>query len=225
MKSMSVPGVLVLANGKGGVGKSTLARALAAHWMQSGLKPALVDADPQGSIAQAHDPDGPMGTVPVREASDEKELPGVIREFMSEYKPVIVDTAGFKNRTAILALLHSDVAVIPLKPGKEDLREAFAIYGMIGEINETTDRKKLKGKPILPAFVLTMSIRGTVIARQIRNEMEKARLPLLESEMSHRIAYPEASINGLAPNLLQPEGAAAHDITAIAHEISNLIKG
>ena len=40
-------GVITLATSKGGVGKSSLGRSLAAHWFTVGHKPALVDADPQ----------------------------------------------------------------------------------------------------------------------------------------------------------------------------------
>jgi hypothetical protein len=38
-------GVITLATSKGGVGKSSLARSLAAHWFNVGHKPALVDGD------------------------------------------------------------------------------------------------------------------------------------------------------------------------------------
>jgi hypothetical protein len=40
--------------------------------------------------------------------------------------------------------------------------------------------------------------------------------------MPHRVAYPEAGIEGLSPSVLEPDGAAARDIAAIIHEIMNL---
>jgi len=58
-------GVITLATSKGGAGKSTLARSLAAHWFNLGHKPALVDADPQRSLASRYDPAGKLGGVPV----------------------------------------------------------------------------------------------------------------------------------------------------------------
>ena len=51
-------GVITLATSKGGAGKSTLARSLAAHWFALGHRPALVDADPQRSLANRYDPNG-----------------------------------------------------------------------------------------------------------------------------------------------------------------------
>ena len=54
-------GVITLATSKGGAGKSTLARSLAAHWLQLGRKPALVDADPQRTLASRHNPERAAG--------------------------------------------------------------------------------------------------------------------------------------------------------------------
>jgi chromosome partitioning protein len=138
---------------------------------------------------------------------------------------VIVDTAGFRNRTTIAALvavaLHvaADLAIIPLKPAAEDHDCAVATYHLIREINETEERE---GRPIRPAMVLTMTMRGTVIAQHIRSQLEARGYPLLQAEMPHRVAYPEAGIEGLSPSVADPDGAAARDIAAIVHELMNL---
>ena len=68
-------GVITLITPKGGTGKSTLARSLGAHWSLTGHKPALVE-----------------------------RVADVIEDLRARHAPVIVDTAGFRNRTAITAL-------------------------------------------------------------------------------------------------------------------------
>jgi chromosome partitioning protein len=211
-------GVITLATSKGGVGKSSLGRSLAAHWLAVGHKPALVDADPQRTLANHYDPAGRMGVIPVV-AEPEERVGDVIEELRRKYAPVIVDTAGFRNRTTIGALVVSDLAIVPLKPAVEDVDAAIATYDLIHEINATDEREN---RPIQVALVLTMTIRGTVIARHVRDQLTEADYPLLKAEMLNRVAYPEAGIEGLSPTLTDPDGAAARDIAAIAQELMKL---
>jgi chromosome partitioning protein len=210
--------VITLTTPKGGTGKSTLSRGLAAYWFTLGRKPALIDADPSETLAKRYKPDGPLGAVPVV-AEPEERVGAVIEELRGRYAPVIVDTAGFRNRTNITALVATDLAVIPLKPAIEDVDAAVATYGLIEEINATPERA---GRPIRAAMILTMTLRGTVIARHVRKQLEEAGYPLLKAEMPHRVAYPEAGITGLSPSVLEPDGAAARDVASIVHEIMEL---
>jgi chromosome partitioning protein len=211
-------GVIALITPKGGTGKSTLARSLAANWLLIGHKPALVDADPQQTLAARYNPDGLMSSVPVV-AEAEERVAEVIEELRAQYAPVIVDTAGFRNRTAITALVATDLAIIPLKPAIEDIEAAVAAFDLIQEINDTPERK---ARPVRCVMVLTMTMNATVIAKHARTQLTEAGYPLLKAEMANRVAYPESGIDGLSPCIVTPEGPAARDIAAIAHEIMNL---
>jgi chromosome partitioning protein len=177
-----------------------------------------VDADPQQTLAARYNPDGPMAGVPVV-AEPEERVAEVIEDLRARHAPVIVDTAGFRNRTAITALVATDLAIIPLKPAIEDIEAAVAAFGLIQEINDTPERK---GRPVRCVMVLTMTMSATVIAKHARAQLTGASYPLLKAEMANRVAYPEAGIEGLSPSIVAPDGAAARDIAAIAHEIMNL---
>ncbi len=71
-------------------------------------------------------------------------------------------------------------------------------------------------------MILTMTMRGTVIARHVRDQLTEGGYPLLQAEMFNRVAYPEAGIDGLSPSITEPDGAAARDIGAIAQELMKL---
>ena len=208
--------VITLATSKGGAGKSTLARSLAAHWLTVGQKPALIDADPQRSLANRHDPAGKLGAVTLV-AEPEERVAQAIEELRGSRRPIIVDTAGFRNRTTISALVASTLALIPLKPSAEDVDAAIATYELIGEINETPERAR---DPIRVAMILTMAMPNTVISRHVRSQLEGEGFPLLKAEMTNRVAYPESGIDGLSPIVTDPDGAAARDIAAIAKELA-----
>jgi chromosome partitioning protein len=178
----------------------------------------LVDADPQRSLANRYDPNGRLKGLPIV-AEPEERVSEVIDDLRIRHAPVIVDTAGFRNRTTIGALVATDLAIIPLKPAIEDVDAAIATYDLIEEINKTEERA---GRPIKVAMVLTMTLRGTIIARHVRLQLHSAGYPLLTAEMPNRVAYPEAGIEGLSPTTVEPDGAAARDITALVQEIMKL---
>ena len=96
---------------------------------------------------------------------------------------------------------------------------AIATYDLIREINDTEERE---GRPIRVVMVLTMTLRGTIIARHVRDQLSGAHYPLLKAEMQNRVAYPEFGIEGLSPSITDPDGAAARDIAAIAQELMKL---
>ena len=64
--------IITVATMKGGSGKSTLASCLAAHWQFNGRRAAIIDADPQRTIARLVTRDKALGGVHVVEdASDD----------------------------------------------------------------------------------------------------------------------------------------------------------
>lgn len=213
-----IPNVIVLATSKGGAGKSTLARSLGAYWLNVGFKVAIIDADPQGSIINRHDPEGELKKLKVI-SDPEESVYYTINDTKKIYKPTIVDTGGFRNKTSIKAIINSDLVLIPLKPSADDMVAAIETYQLINELNETPERK---GVPIKVKMILTMSQQGTVISRHIRRELEEVGMPVLKSEMYQRVIYPESAIKGLAPSITEPEGAAARDVSLIANEISTI---
>lgn len=96
------------------------------------------------------------------------------------------------------------------------------MYQLVQELNDTPERE---GRPIDVAMVLTMTTPGTVIARHVRKQLEGGGYPLLSAEIAQRVAYPELSMRGLSPSIVEPDGAAARDIAQLAAEISKRAGG
>ena len=211
--------VITLATSKGGVGKSTLARNLAAHWLNIGMKVMLIDADPQGSIINRHNPDGLLKDITVI-AEPEESVFNLVQEHRNQYNYIIIDTGGFGNRTAVRALLASDLALIPLKPSADDVAGAMETHNLIQELNTVPERVN---NHINYSMVITMSQQNTVIAKHVRNELEQVGYLTLKSEMYHRVSYPEAAIDGLSPCITDPDGPAARDIRLIVQELNKAL--
>ena len=165
-----------------------------------------------------HDTKGIIKEIPVEYAPEENVIDS-IKTMKDKNKPVIIDTGGFRNRTTILSLIETEIAIIPLKPSPDDMVAAIETYNLIKELNDTPERVD---NPIRMSLILTMTQQGTVISRHIREELESIGLPLLKNEMFQRVAYPENAIKGLSPCITEPEGAAARDIANIVTEIIKL---
>ena len=71
--------------------------------------------------------------------------------------------------------------------------------------------------------VLTQTTRDSVISKHIRAELIEAGYPVLNNEMTNRVAYAEAGLWGATPSLIDRNGAAAREISAIADEVDSIV--
>lgn len=202
--------IITVATMKGGSGKSTVASCLAVYWHLRGRRPTLIDADPQRSIVRLAARERRLGGVPVIEDATE-DAAKTARRVASTGGLAIVDTPGFRSKTTLECLAAADFLLVPVKPSP------FDVDRMLDTLAFLTDRTDGRG----PLFrcLLTQTTRASVISRHIRSELAEAGLPVLQSEMTNRVAYPEASLWGATPSLISWKGPAAREIAAIAEEL------
>ncbi len=206
--------IITVATMKGGSGKSTVASCLAVHWHLAGRSPAVVDADPQRSIARLAARERALGGVPVVEDATEHAAQ-TARRLGEANGAVIIDTPGFHSATTAACVATSDFLLVPVKASPFD----------VDRMLDTVDVLLGGGTGRGPIFrcLLTQTTRDSVIARHMRSELAEAGLPLLESEMTNRVAYPEAALWGATPSLVDKGGAAAREIAAIADEVYGIL--
>ena len=206
--------IITVATMKGGSGKSTLASCLAVYWHLRGRRPTLIDADPQRSIMRLAARERALGGVAIIEDASEG-VAAMAQRVAHERGLVIIDTPGFRSRTTLDCLAVADFLLVPVKPSP------FDVDRMLDTLSTLTDRPD--GRRPLFRCVLTQTTRDSVITRHIRAELAEAGLPVLGSEMTNRVAYPEAMLWGATPSLTNWKGAAAREITNIADEVDGLI--
>jgi chromosome partitioning protein len=205
--------IITVATMKGGSGKSTLASCLAVHWHLTGRRPTLIDADPQRSIMRLAARERGLGGVSVVEDATEDASKTARR--LAAGGLVIIDTPGFRSRTTLDCLATADFLLVPVKPSP------FDVDRMLDTLSILTDRAD--GRRPLFRCLLTQTTRDSVIARHIRSELAEAGLPVLRSEMTNRVAYPEATLWGATPSLISWKGPAAREIAAIADEVDMIL--
>lgn len=202
--------IITVATMKGGSGKSTVASCLAVYWHLDGRNPTLIDADPQRSIVRAAARSRALGGITVVEDAT-ADASKAAQRLSLDGGPVIVDTPGFRSQTTEDCLAVADFVLVPVKASP------FDVDRMLDMLSLLTARGD--GRRPLVRCLLTQTVRDSVIARHIRSELAEAGLPVLQSEMTNRVAYPEATLWGATPSLTDPGSTAAREIAAVANEV------
>ena len=205
--------IITVATMKGGSGKSTVASCLAVHWHLDGRRPTIIDADPQRSIARLAARERALGGVTVVEDTTEYAW-RTARRLAAAGGPVIVDTPGFRSTTTLACVATTDFLLVPVKPSPFDVDRMLDTLDIL--INGDGRRAAFR-------CLLTQTTRDSVIAKHIRSELAAHGLPLLETEMTNRVVYPEAALWGATPSLMESSGPAARDIAAIADEVDGIL--
>jgi len=205
--------IITVATMKGGSGKSTLASCLAVHWQLNNRRSAIIDADPQRTIARLAAREKALGGVHVVEDATDDAYKAAQR-LVGTYDRVVIDTPGFRSQATLSCLGVSDFVLVPVKPSPFDVDRMLDTLNIL--INGVSGRR-----PIFRC-VLTQTTRESIIAKHIRSELAEAGFPVLENEMTNRVIYAEAALWGGTPSIEDAKGPAARDIAAIAEEVEDI---
>ena len=122
--------ILTIASSKGGPGKTTLCQILSAS-LAPAMPVMLVDADPTAAVSRwaTNAYEGPA--IEVHAEVDEAKLAHLIAAKADGPGLVLVDTAGFGNRAATVAMTSADAVLIPALAGEADVTEAEKTFRLV----------------------------------------------------------------------------------------------
>jgi chromosome partitioning protein len=209
--------ILTIAGQKGGAGKTTVAISLATQWMSNGHRVLLVDADPQHSAKTwgevAAESGHPAPTVVSMGVGLHR--PDQLPALAASFDVVVVDCPPRHGEIQRAALMVADLAILPCGPSALDVWALGDSLDLIHAAQEV--------KPSLKVVVLiTRKIPRTVLASSVREALCGVGLPVLDTELSLRINYPEAIAAGLGVTQYAPKSPASDEIKSLAKEIETL---
>lgn len=125
--------VIVFANSKGGVGKSTSAVVLAQVLARRGASVSLIDADPNQPLSAwiARDPDRLPGRLRLVSQVTENSITDAIDNAAEESAFVIVDLEGSANLAVSYAIGRADLVLVPMQGSQLDADQASRVVGLI----------------------------------------------------------------------------------------------
>ena len=206
--------VIVVANQKGGVGKSTISCNLGVAAALAGKKVLIIDADPQGSSATFRE---------VRENDDLKVISIVkptihkdIQDF-SNFDLVIVDAGGRYSvvfRSAILAAAGG-ILVIPILPSQYDIWATEDTFHVLRDARTYQD---------IAAYALfNQVIQNTTVAKEavetLKDMTAENEVRLLAQNLYQRVDYKKSISEGKGVMEYAPGGKAAQEVRTLFDEI------
>lgn len=202
--------IIVVANSKGGVGKSTLAVHLAAWLSQQGHRVTLVDCDTQHSSSEWIREAAPDVKSICLDNPDDilDELPSIAQE--TDF--VIADGPGSQTEISRALLLKAHLAIFPCKASMLEVRALAKATGVLRHVKEARNGK--------PSAIIVLSMIGK--KHRLTQDMKEAaiglKLPMAKTSMTLRQIYADAP--GQA-KVVWEMGSRGRDA---AHEVKQLFR-
>ena len=205
--------VITIAQRKGGAGKTTLAAQLAIAWARGGARVALLDIDPQASLA---------AWVDLRRARlgadnlgfDFAALPGWraaqwIEDRARSADFVVIDCPPHAETEARMAVRAATLVLIPMQPSALDLWATEATLKMARD-----ERRR-------PLVVLNRVPPRSGLTDRIAGDLAESGAPIAAARIGNRIALVRAMAAGLGVTESAGASLAAAEIGALARDLTS----
>lgn len=203
--------IIAVLNQKGGVGKTTIAVNLTAAISGSGKRVALIDADEQGTSSEWSRKRSNQ-LFPVKPYH--KGLKGVgFEDDVKTYEHLVIDGPPRLFGTMEQIIRVADLVLIPVKPSAADIWAADNLIQRLQEEQGARDGLSV-------AFVINEFKANTRLGREVQTALKGTGIPLTETTIGNRNAYPIALGNGETVFEHDPKGKAALEFTALFNELT-----
>jgi len=204
--------VLVLASQKGGGGNTTLAAHLAVAAEAAGDGPvALIDTDPQGSLAAWWN--SRQAEVPAFSPAQIQNLSGQLDQLRSAaFRLVVIDTPPAMTAAIADVVRQADLVVIPVRPSPHDLRA----------VGQTVELVEGAQKPFL--FAITQAKAGARLTAQAVAALS-AHGQVAQALVGDRVDFAASMIDGRTVGELNHRSTSAAEVAALWRQVKEALTG
>jgi len=217
--------IISITNLKGGVGKSTLAQNLAVHLSKKGRKLCIADTDVEqqtsvkwGSVRSGIE-DGSVPEVPVYLINPDTISDQILNKLGKKYDLVIIDGTPALTELTTRIIIMSDLVITPILASATDV---WALETFLKRYEEARITKEAMGGKVELYVLLNKYNERTNLDREIGEAIGDMGVNLLATKISTRVAYKEATVQGLGVTELRDKNAQA-EIHSLATEIEKLL--
>ena len=207
--------VLTLAQQKGGAGKTTLAAQLAVAFANSGKSVALVDIDPQGSLARwfkLREATAKAGRINFTAVTGWRAQ-ATVDKLKAAHDLVLVDSAPHAEIEAKIAVRVADLIVVPMQPSPLDLWATEPTLALA----RAEKRKVL--------IVLNRDQTRMKLSEALAGPIAELGAQVADTTIGNRTAFAASMMEGLGVVESAPRTKAAVEMLALAEEITRRLRG
>ncbi len=195
--------IIAMAARKGGVGKSTLTTHLAVAAIQDGKRVAIVDLDPQATVAEwaderGDDPPDVVSSVPAR-------LGKVLDTMRGSYDLVVIDTPPTTGEADRVAIQSADLVLVPTRIQTSDIAAVLRSF----------DKASGQDKPTWVIFNDESPVRRKSVAEDARKVLGDRGVQVAPQVIHSRIVFGEAQDASRTALETDPTSTAADEIRGL----------
>lgn len=196
---------ILIANAKGGCGKTTLATNLASYFSTQNKKTVLIDFDPQGSSSQwlAARPDSQPkihGVAAYKKPGGQVTRTWQLRSIPIDTSHIVIDTpAGLHGVMLNDLISEADIILIPITPSPIDIRATTTF------IKDVLLSPPFRARKKIIAALANRAKRNTVVYEKLELFLNSLRIPFIATLRDTQY-YVRASEYGMGvQDLVKPQ--------------------
>jgi len=208
--------VITIAQQKGGAGKTTLAAHLAIAWAGQGRNVALVDIDPQGSLAAWH----ALRTERLGDGKTGLDFAAItgwrtaaeVERRARDHDIVVIDSPPHAETEAKLAIRAAHLVVMPVQPSPMDVWATQPTLYLARQ-------ERVKVLLVLNRVPSRANLTEAMLAK-----LADLGAAVADSRIGNRVALATSLVEGLGITEAAPSSRAAEEIVAAAEEIMRRVR-
>ena len=203
--------ILTIASSKGGTGKTAVATSLAINLAAQRYRVAVIDADPNAIFSGWHSANYEGPAITCLAEPRHIEVVDAAQALAERQDIVLIDTAGFENKTALTSIGTADFVLIPMMPDRGSVVEAERTA------RQVLSTAKAARRSIPYRVVLTRWHPKGLAEKAILSDLGSAKVPMpfITACFGDSQDYAKFSLSGAVPT----SGRIGRDTDAVIAEL------